>query len=30
MSKEAKEIYEFGGFRLDIREHVLERLEGGK
>ncbi len=30
MSKEAKEIYEFGGFRLDVREHVLERLEGGK
>lgn len=30
MSKDAKEIYEFAGFRLDIREHVLERLEGEK
>lgn len=29
MSKEAKEIYEFGGFRLDVREHLLERIDGG-
>ena len=30
MSKEAKEIYEFGGFRLDVREHVLVRLDDGR
>ena len=30
MSQEAKEIFEFGGFRLDVREHRLERCDGRK
>ena len=25
-----KEIFEFGKFRLDVREHVLERMDSGE
>ena len=28
MSRKIKEIYEFGGFRLDVDEHRLERIDG--
>ncbi|NOT48669.1 MAG: hypothetical protein HOP17_13085 [Acidobacteria bacterium] len=28
MSKESKEIYEFGPFRLDVGEHILKRVDG--
>ncbi len=28
MSKESKEIYEFGPFRLNVGEHLLERTDG--
>ncbi len=28
MSKESREIYEFGPFRLDVREHRFERRDG--
>ncbi len=28
MSQEAKEIFEFGAFRLDVKEHRLERSDG--
>ena len=28
MSKESNEIYEFGPFRLDVGEHVFQRLDG--
>lgn len=28
MSNERNELYEFGQFRLDVREHKLERLDG--
>ena len=30
MSKESKEIYEFGPFRLDVGEHIFERSDGEK
>lgn len=30
MSKESKEIYEFGPFRLDVGEHIFERSDGAK
>lgn len=28
MSLERKEIFEFGGFRLDVDEHTIERIDG--
>lgn len=28
MSLERKEIFEFGGFRLDVNEHTIERIDG--
>ena len=28
MSKEGKEIYEFGPFRVDVVEHIFQRLDG--
>ena len=30
MSKESKEIYEFGTYRLDVGEHIFERADGEK
>lgn len=30
MSRESKEIYEFGPFRLDVGEHLFERTDGEK
>ncbi|MGI8408395.1 MAG: winged helix-turn-helix domain-containing protein [Pyrinomonadaceae bacterium] len=30
MSKESKEIYEFGPYRLDVGEHIFERTDGSE
>lgn len=30
MSKESKEIYEFGPFRLDVGEHLFQRIDGAQ
>jgi len=30
MSLEKKEIFEFGGFRLDVDEHTIERIDGAQ